>query len=99
MPGVPHTALLRGCAAKLAQVEAPEAGLRALGFPGCTVRHRGEVARVELPDLELGRAMEPEVRAATHAVGVEAGSRFVAVDVAGIQSGAFTLPLVRLGHG
>jgi uncharacterized protein len=32
-------------------------------------------------------------------VGVEAGFRFVAVDVSGIQSGAFTLPLVRLAHG
>lgn len=85
--------------AKLAQVEAAERGLRALGFADCRVRHHGDVARVELPDLELARAMEPEVRSAIHAVGVEAGFRFVAVDVSGIQSGAFTLPLVRLAHG
>ena len=85
--------------AKLAQVEAAERGLRALGFADCRVRHHGDVARVELPDLELTRAMEPEMRPAIHAVGVEAGFRFVALDVAGIQSGAFTLPLVRLAHG
>ena len=28
-----------------------------------------------------------------------AGFRFVAVDLAGIQSGAFTLPLVSVSHG
>ncbi|HEY9493599.1 MAG TPA: ATP-dependent sacrificial sulfur transferase LarE [Intrasporangium sp.] len=85
--------------AKLAQVEAAERGLRALGFVDCRVRHHGDVARVELPDRELARAMEPELRSAIHGVGLEAGFRFVAVDVAGIQSGAFTLPLVRLGDG
>ena len=85
--------------AKLAQVEAAERGLRALGFADCRVRHHGDVARVELPDRELARAMEPELRSAIHTVGLEAGFRFVAVDVAGIQSGAFTLPLVRLGDG
>lgn len=85
--------------AKLAQVEAAERGLRGLGFGDCRVRHHGEVARVELPDLDLARAMQPDLRAAIHAVCVEAGFSFVAVDVAGIQSGAFTLPLVRLHHG
>ncbi len=83
---------------KLAQVETAERRLRALGFADCRVRHHGEVARVELPEPDLARAMDPEVRAAIHAAGVEAGFTFVAVDVAGIQSGAFTLPLVRLPH-
>ena len=83
--------------AKLAQVEAAERGLRELGFADCRVRHHGDVARVELPDVELARAMTPDMRAAIHAAGIAAGFRFVAVDVAGIQSGAFTMPLVRLG--
>ncbi len=84
--------------AKLAQVEAAERGLRALGFPDCRVRHHGDVARVELPPAELARAVtelrEPVRRAVT-----AAGFRFVAVDLAGIQSGAFTLPLVMVGRG
>jgi uncharacterized protein len=33
-----------------------------------------------------------------HAAVVEAGFRFAAVDLAGIQSGAFTLPLVQVAR-
>ena len=85
--------------ARLAQVEAAEQGLRRLGFGDCRVRHHGEVARVELPEADLARAMEPAMRSAVHGVGTAAGFQFVAVDVMGIQSGAFTLPLVRVNHG
>jgi uncharacterized protein len=84
--------------AKLAQVEAAERALRSLGFTDCRVRHHGDVARVELPPAELARAVvelrEPVLEAVT-----AAGFRFVAVDLAGIQSGAFTLPLVTVGRG
>ncbi|WP_353353042.1 ATP-dependent sacrificial sulfur transferase LarE [Intrasporangium sp. DVR] len=84
---------------KLAQVEAAERGLRALGFADCRVRHHGEVARVELPEGDLLRAMEPGLRVAIRDAGLSAGFAFVAVDVAGIQSGAFTLPLVEVRRG
>lgn len=84
---------------KLGQVESFERELRRLGFADCRVRHHGEVARVELADVDLARALEPDTRAALHAAGVAAGFRFVAVDVMGIQSGAFTLPLVQVDHG
>jgi uncharacterized protein len=75
---------------KLAQVEAAESSLRALGFGDCRVRHHGDVARVELPPADIGRAtgeLRPQLRQAV----LSAGFRFVAVDLAGIQSGAFTL--------
>lgn len=85
--------------AKLAQIESTERALRDLGFADCRVRHHGDVARVELPEADLARAMEPRVRAAVHAAGAAAGFAFIAVDVAGIQSGAFTLPLVQVAHG
>jgi uncharacterized protein len=84
---------------KLAQVEAAEAGLRALGFADCRVRHHGEVARLELVADDLLRAAGPELRDAVRATVTAAGFRFVAVDLAGIQSGAFTLPLVEVTHG
>jgi pyridinium-3,5-biscarboxylic acid mononucleotide sulfurtransferase len=84
---------------KLAQVEAVEAVLHALGFHDCRVRHHGDVARVELLEADLVRAVEPGVREALHEAGRGAGFRFVAVDLAGIQSGAFTLPLVQVDHG
>jgi pyridinium-3,5-biscarboxylic acid mononucleotide sulfurtransferase len=84
--------------AKLAQVEAAERALRALGFTDCRVRHHGHVARVELVTGEIGRATG-ELREEVHRAVVAAGFRFVAVDLAGIQSGAFTLPLVRVTRG
>jgi uncharacterized protein len=85
--------------AKLAQVEAAEHAVRALGFADCRVRHHGEVARVELLPDDLVRAVSPEVRSRLVEAVREAGFRFVTVDLAGIQSGAFTLPLVSVAHG
>ena len=85
--------------AKLAQVEAGEHAVRALGFADCRVRHHGEVARVELLPDDLVRAVSPEVRSRLVEAVQKAGFRFVTVDLAGIQSGAFTLPLVSVAHG
>jgi uncharacterized protein len=84
---------------KLAQVESAEAGLRALGFLDCRVRHHGDVARLELTGDDLARAAGPELRDAVRSAVTAAGFRFVTVDLAGIQSGAFTLPLVEVTHG
>jgi uncharacterized protein len=84
---------------KLAQVEAAEAGLRSLGFHDCRVRHHGEVARVELTLDDIARAASPDVRDLVQRAVRAAGFRFVAVDLGGIQSGAFTLPLVAVTHG
>lgn len=79
---------------KLAQVDRAETAVRALGFSDCRVRHHDEVARLELTDHELARAADPAVRAALVEGVRAAGFRFVALDLVGIQSGAFTLPLV-----
>jgi uncharacterized protein len=82
---------------KLAQVEQAEAVVRALGFSDCRVRHHDDVARLELTDHELARAADPQVRAELVAGFRAAGFRFVTLDLVGIQSGAFTLPLVTRG--
>lgn len=79
---------------KLQQVEVAEAALRSLGFRDSRVRHHGEVARIELPAADLLRAIAEPTRGRIHQAVRAAGFRFVALDVAGIQSGAFTLPLV-----
>ncbi|MCZ9343499.1 ATP-binding protein, partial [Streptomyces sp. TRM76130] len=83
---------------KLAQIEQAERALRRLGFSDCRVRHHGEVARIELPVGEIARAAGP-LREELLAAVREAGFRMVAVDLAGIQSGAFTLPLVEVSGG
>lgn len=85
--------------AKLAQVEAAETAVRALGFDDCRVRHHGDVARVELLEADLARVGSDELRRQLLDGVRAAGFRFVAVDLAGIQSGAFTLPLVSVTHG
>jgi uncharacterized protein len=81
--------------AKLAQIERAEASLRALGLGDLRVRHHGPVARIELPVGDLVRAVTEPLRDRVRAAVVSAGFRFAAVDVAGMQSGAFTLPLVE----
>ena len=85
---------------KLAQVEAAEAAVRASGLrrlPGASPR-RGGAHRAA-----RGRpgARPSATRCATTSAPpcAAAGFRFVAVDLAGIQSGAFTLPLVPVTHG
>jgi uncharacterized protein len=80
--------------AKLAQIETAEKALRALGFAESRVRHHGEVARIELPVGDLARAVSAPAREQIHAALTAAGFRFAAVDVLGIQSGAFTLSLL-----
>jgi uncharacterized protein len=89
---IPHFAEVTP--AKLSQVERAEAALRRLGFGDLRVRHHGEVARLELPAADLLRAVTDPLREQVHAAVTAAGFRFAAVDLAGVQSGAFTLPLV-----
>lgn len=78
--------------AKLAQIEAAEEALHALGFAELRVRHHGELARIEVAagDVQRAFSMQPAVEAAVLAAGF--GS--VQIDPRGLQSGAFTLALV-----
>jgi pyridinium-3,5-biscarboxylic acid mononucleotide sulfurtransferase len=85
-------------AAKLAQIEAAEKALRVLGFAESRVRHHGEVARIELPAGELVRAVSAPAREQISAAITAAGFRFVAIDLAGIQSGAFTMSLLPVAR-
>jgi uncharacterized protein len=84
--------------AKLSQIEGAELALRQLGFTDLRVRHHDEVARVELPLEDLVRAVVDPLRSKMLTAVRSAGFRFVAVDLAGIQSGAFTLPLLNSDH-
>jgi pyridinium-3,5-biscarboxylic acid mononucleotide sulfurtransferase len=82
---------------KLAQVEAAEAALRALGVADLRVRHHGEIARIEVgADDVAAVAADPLRQAVVDAVRA-AGFRYVALDLGGIQSGSFTLAQLQ-GH-
>jgi uncharacterized protein len=81
---------------KLAQVDAAEAALRRLGLADLRVRHHGEVARVEVGvDDVAAVAADPLRQAVVDAVRA-AGFRYVALDLAGIQSGSFTLAQLQV---
>ena len=80
---------------KLRQIDQAEAAVRELGFSDCRVRHHGELARIELVVAELPRALELRTELSQQVKA--AGFRFVTIDLGGIQSGAFTLPLVTRG--
>lgn len=72
--------------AMLRQIERAEAAVQALGFTQVRVRHHGEVARVELEEGDLARAVEARERIVA---GVrEAGFAFVALDLEGYRTGA-----------
>lgn len=80
---------------KLRQVEDAESVVRAQGFSDCRVRHHGSVARIEVPEAELARLLDPAVRRSLIRGVREAGFLHVAFDLAGLQSGLFSLTLLE----
>ncbi|HLL64091.1 MAG TPA: ATP-dependent sacrificial sulfur transferase LarE [Propionibacteriaceae bacterium] len=80
---------------KLAQIDAAEAALRALGFEDLRVRHHGDIARIELPAEDLVRAAGEPLRRQVRQAVVGAGFRYAALDLGGMQSGDFTLTVLR----
>ncbi|MEZ0491443.1 asparagine synthase-related protein [Kineococcus sp. TBRC 1896] len=83
--------------AKLAQVEAAEAALRALGLGDLRVRHHGDIARLEVPAADLVRVASDPLREQVRSAVRGAGFRWAVLDLAGMQSGAFTLEVLRRG--
>lgn len=81
-PGRPVTA------EALAQVEAAEAALRALGFRQFRVRHHGTVARIEIERSELSKALSLSMLEAITAAARNAGFSFSALDTEGYRSGS-----------
>jgi uncharacterized protein len=77
---------------RLAQVEAAEAALRAIGVAGdLRVRHHGPVARVELASDALDGWLAPERAAALRDAVLGAGFARVAVDLRGFRSGSLNV--------
>jgi pyridinium-3,5-biscarboxylic acid mononucleotide sulfurtransferase len=70
----------------LSQIERAEAALFDLGFRELRVRHHGDVARLEVPEADLMRAME-EREAITSALR-SAGYIYITLDLAGLRSGS-----------
>ena len=73
---------------RLHQIEAAEAGLRALGFREFRVRFGEETARLEIASEELGRCLEPGMRQNVVTAVRDAGFRRVVLDLEGFRSGS-----------
>lgn len=71
---------------KLAQVEAAEDCLWALGFRQYRVRHHGEVARIEVERAEMARLLDHAEEIAARCR--EAGFAYVAMDILGYRRGS-----------
>jgi pyridinium-3,5-biscarboxylic acid mononucleotide sulfurtransferase len=82
---------------KLRQVDAAEAFLKSLGFRQFRVRHHERLARLEIARDELSRLWEDGRHDAIVARFRELGYVYVAVDLAGFQSGSANL-LLKLGR-
>lgn len=82
----------------LAQVEAAEAALHALGFTQLRVRHHGELARIEFTRDELPRALSLELFDRISRELRALGFRYVTLDLEGFRSGSMNalLPVSEL---
>jgi uncharacterized protein len=72
----------------LAKVAAGEQLLHAMGFRVARVRYHGDVARIELEQLEMPRIFEPENRDYVNREFKKIGFRFVTIDLKGFRSGS-----------
>ncbi|HEV2578465.1 MAG TPA: ATP-dependent sacrificial sulfur transferase LarE [Acidobacteriaceae bacterium] len=83
----------------LAQVEAAEAALHALGFTQLRVRHHGELARIELTRDELPRAFSLDMFERISSELRALGFRYITLDLEGFRSGSMNalLPVSAIG--
>jgi uncharacterized protein len=78
---------------KLRRVDAAEAFVRSLGFGQFRVRHHDRLARLEIPLADVARLWDEGRHEAIVARFRELGYLYVAVDLAGFQSGSANLLL------
>jgi len=75
----------------LGQVERAEEALKARGFAQCRVRHHGDVARIEVPDVDLPRLVAAEERHQIVDAIKAVGFQYVALDLQGYRMGSLNL--------
>jgi uncharacterized protein len=73
---------------KLSMVDRAEMALKRLGFRQVRVRHHGDVARVEVADSEMARALDVEMAREMSAALKAIGFKYVALDLEGYRTGA-----------
>lgn len=80
---------------KLSMVDRAESELKRMGFRQVRVRHHGEIARIEISEDELPRAMSVEMTKRMSAALKSLGFRYVALDLEGYRTGSLNEALRR----
>ena len=73
---------------KLSMVDKAEMALKQLGFRQVRVRHHGDIARIEVAEEELSRALDPEMVRQMSAALKSLGFRYVTLDLEGYRTGS-----------
>ena len=73
---------------KLSMVDKAEIALKELGFRQVRVRHHGEVARIEVAEEELPRALDSAMAGRMSAALKALGFKYVALDLEGYRTGS-----------
>ena len=86
---------------RLAMIDRAEQYLRGMGLRTVRVRyHRGDLARLEVPQEAIAKLAEGSVRAGLIGELTRLGFKYVTLDLAGFRSGSqnAALPLVQIGN-
>ena len=73
---------------KVSMVDKAETALKQLGFRQVRVRHHGEVARVEVAEEEMPRALDPEMARRVSTALKALGFKYVTLDLEGYRTGS-----------
>lgn len=79
---------------KLSMIDKAEMALKELGFRQVRVRHHGDVARIEVAEEEMPRALDPEVASRMSAALKTLGFKFVTLDLEGYRTGSLNESLL-----
>jgi len=80
---------------KLSMVDRAEIALKRMGFRQVRVRHHGDIARVEVADSEMSRALDLEMARQMSAALKAIGFKYVALDLEGYRTGSLNETLKR----
>jgi uncharacterized protein len=80
---------------KLSMVDRAEMALKQLGFRQVRVRHHGDIARIEVAEDEMARALHPEMAQRMSAALKSLGFKYVALDLEGYRTGSLNEALFR----
>jgi uncharacterized protein len=80
---------------KLSMVDRAEIALKQMGFRQVRVRHHGDIARIEVADAEMPRALDVEMAQRMSTTLKTLGFKYVALDLEGYRTGSLNEALKR----